>query len=218
MNRVYLFSFLPINISFHHPIRALIEIMVFRIFISMNAARNNQKHTSITGCLFSLYHNSTTAQNVGVNTTNPTERLDVNGNINVTGTIKANGIDGSANQVLMKNGSGNLAWGDLCEYKNAVTLFNASGTWNVPAGVTRIFIEVWGAGGGGNRFWRRRWWRVYRCTVYSNTRIGLTTPPLAPEVQKHNSDATPGGASTVQVGSPSISMTTARRWRRFMVE
>src|ERR1043165_6003098 len=92
------------------------------------------------------------AQNVGVGTTTPIERLDVNGNINVTGTIKANGIDGTANQVLMKNGSGNLAWGDLCDYKHAVSLFNATGTWNVPAGVTRIFIEVWGAGGGGNSF------------------------------------------------------------------
>jgi hypothetical protein len=90
-------------------------------------------------------------QNVGVNTTNPTERLDVNGNINVTGTIKANGTDGTANQVLMKNNSGVLAWGDMCEYKRLVAFTEAgSGNWTVPAGVTKIMVEVWGGGAGGS--------------------------------------------------------------------
>lgn len=87
------------------------------------------------------------AQNVGVGTAAPTEKLDVNGNINVVGTIKANGTDGLPNQVLMKNGSGALAWGDL-GYKNFAT-FLVSGNWTVPAGVTRIAVELWGAGGGG---------------------------------------------------------------------
>jgi hypothetical protein len=90
-----------------------------------------------------------TAQNTGVGTTTPTERLDVNGNINVTGTIKANGTDGTAGQVLMKNSSGILTWGDMCEYKNAITLTSVgSSTWTIPAGVTKIRIEVWGGGGG----------------------------------------------------------------------
>jgi hypothetical protein len=93
------------------------------------------------------------AQNVGVGTTTPVEKLDVNGNINVTGTIKANGVDGAANQVLMKNGSGALTWGDLCDYKN-YALFRATGTqsWVVPAGVTQIVVEAWGAGGGGSQY------------------------------------------------------------------
>lgn len=56
---------------------------------------------------------SVAAQNVGVGTSNPVEKLDVNGNINVTGTIKANGTDGTPNQVLMKNGSGNLTWSGM---------------------------------------------------------------------------------------------------------
>ena len=89
------------------------------------------------------------SQNVGIGNTSPTEKLDVTGNINVTGTIKANGIDGSANQVLMKNGSGVLAWGDMCEYKNAVTFTTlGAGTWTVPAGITKIRVELWGGGGG----------------------------------------------------------------------
>jgi hypothetical protein len=92
-------------------------------------------------------------QNVGVGTTTPAERLDVNGNINVTGTIKANGVDGNPNQVLMKNGSGALSWGDLCDYKN-YAIFREVGnlSWIVPAGVTEIVVEVWGPGGGGSQY------------------------------------------------------------------
>jgi hypothetical protein len=92
------------------------------------------------------------AQNVGINKTNPNESLDVNGNINVSGTIKANGTDGTANQILMKDNAGTMIWGDMCEYKNVAVLSNSSGTWTVPAGVTKIFTEVWGAGGGGNGY------------------------------------------------------------------
>lgn len=88
---------------------------------------------------------------MGIGTPTPTEKLDINGSINVTGTIKANGVDGTANQVLMKNSIGNLTWGDMCEYKNFVTLRSIAATsWTVPADVTKILVEVWGAGGGGN--------------------------------------------------------------------
>lgn len=91
------------------------------------------------------------AQNVGIGNPSPNEKLDVTGNINVTGTIKANGIDGTANQVLMKNSSGNLAWGDMSEYKNiSVYVTPGSGNWIVPAGITKVWVEVWGAGGGGS--------------------------------------------------------------------
>jgi hypothetical protein len=93
------------------------------------------------------------AQNVGVGTTTPVEKLDVNGNINITGTIKVNGTDGTANQVLMKNSLGVFQWGDMCGYKD-VAMFSGFGniTWTVPAGITRIFAEAWGAGGGGSSF------------------------------------------------------------------
>ncbi len=50
------------------------------------------------------------AQNVGIGNPAPAEKLDVTGNINVTGTIKANGVDGTAGQVLSKNNTNNLAW------------------------------------------------------------------------------------------------------------
>jgi hypothetical protein len=103
--------------------------------------------------LILLFSYGIAAQNVGIGTATPAEKLDVDGNINVTGTIKANGVDGTANQVLMKNSSGALSWGDLCDYKN-YALFRATGSqsWIVPAGVTQIVVEVWGPGGGGSQY------------------------------------------------------------------
>jgi hypothetical protein len=104
------------------------------------------------GCYFSL---SALAQNVGIGTTSPTESLDVTGNINVTGTIKANGVDGTANQVLMKSSNGALEWGNLSEYKNfklfEFTFVGATQSFTIPAGVTKIAVEIWGAGGGGSQ-------------------------------------------------------------------
>lgn len=93
------------------------------------------------------------AQNVGIGTTTPVEKLDISGNINLSGTIKTNGIDGLPNQVLMKNSSGNLVWGHLSEYKNFVTFTTVGyNTWIVPAGVTKILVEAWGGGGGASPY------------------------------------------------------------------
>jgi hypothetical protein len=88
------------------------------------------------------------AQNIGVGTTNPSEKLDVNGNLNIGGNLKVNGISGQSGQVLRTNSSGNTEWGDLSEYKNHVA-YTQNGTWVVPAGVTKLMIEAWGGGGGG---------------------------------------------------------------------
>lgn len=48
---------------------------------------------------------------VGIGTTVPSQKLDVNGNINLTGTIRVNGVAGTSNQSLMTGAGGNLAWG-----------------------------------------------------------------------------------------------------------
>jgi hypothetical protein len=91
---------------------------------------------------------------VGIGTDNPSEKLDITGNINLTGTIKANGVDGQPNEVLMKNSSGDLAWGNICDYKNFKQFeFAGAGmhyAWSIPAGVTKVMVEIWGGGGGGN--------------------------------------------------------------------
>ena len=90
------------------------------------------------------------AQNVGIGNTNPQHKLDVNGDVNVTGTIRANGTAGNAGQVLRTNNSGNLEWANACNYSNFVGFTAQNINWVVPAGVTKILVEAWGAGGGGN--------------------------------------------------------------------
>ena len=90
------------------------------------------------------------AQNVGIGVPIPTEKLDVNGNINLSGTIKTNGTAGQNGQGLVTNSTGNMVWADLCSYNNSITFSNlGSGTWIIPAGITRILAEVWAGGGGG---------------------------------------------------------------------
>jgi len=48
--------------------------------------------------------------NIGIGNKNPVNKLDVTGNINLTGTIKTNGITGQPNQILGTSSSGNLVW------------------------------------------------------------------------------------------------------------
>jgi len=90
--------------------------------------------------------------NIGIGTQTPAEKLDVNGSINVTETIKANGVAGQPGQVLSLNSNGNIVWNDFSEFKNHRTFTDYLSTinWTVPAGVTRIMIEGWGGGGGGS--------------------------------------------------------------------
>ena len=88
------------------------------------------------------------AQNVGIGNPTPAEKLDVTGNVNITGALKANGNAGTAGQVLMSTGTG-LSWGSTAGYKRCVMIQSGSGTWNVPAGVTEVMVELWGGGSGG---------------------------------------------------------------------
>lgn len=97
-------------------------------------------------CIF--FTTGSIAQNVGVGTPTPSEKLDVNGNLNVQGTIKMNSVSGANNQVLMTNGSGATVWADLSGYKNIVS-YTQTDNWTVPAGVTSVVVEMWGGGGGG---------------------------------------------------------------------
>lgn len=104
----------------------------------------------------------THAQNVGIGTTAPAEKLDVNGNVNIAGQLKLAGAAGTTSQVLMKNASNNPVWGDLSSYKN-IAVFNSSSassntpgeydksySWVVPTGVASIVVEGWSGGGGGS--------------------------------------------------------------------
>jgi hypothetical protein len=94
---------------------------------------------------------------VGIRNANPLEALDINGNINLNGTIKVNGNDGAAGQVLGKNGSGNLQWQTPAATAAAdeniavytATTPGAVQTFTVPADVTKLTMEAWGGGGTG---------------------------------------------------------------------
>ena len=88
-------------------------------------------------------------QNVGIGTTSPSERLDVNGNVNIAGTIKTAGVAGTPGQVLTSTGTG-LTWGSTQGYKHFRMVTTAT-TQNItlPADVTEVMVEVWGAGSAG---------------------------------------------------------------------
>lgn len=87
---------------------------------------------------------------MGINNLVPNYPLDVTGDINTTGSLRVNGSAGSGGQVLRSNGNGTMAWDDMYQYNSFVTLRSIAGaTWTVPTGVTKILVEVWGAGGGG---------------------------------------------------------------------
>ena len=117
------------------------------------------------------------AQNVGIGNPTPAEKLDVNGNVNITGALKVNGSAGSAGQVLTSTGNG-LSWGSVSGYKRCVMFQSSSGTWTVPPGVTEVMVELWGGGSGGT------------------TNCGGTSGGYARTVQT----VTPGSGITYSVG------------------
>lgn len=67
-------------------------------------------------------------------------------------TLTLPATQGAANTVLTNDGVGNLSWaatvGGGSGYTN-MQAFTASGSYTVPAGVTKVMVEVIGAGGGG---------------------------------------------------------------------
>lgn len=91
--------------------------------------------------------------NVGINNTNPTVTLDVIGTARVTGFSLPTGA--AAGSVLTSlDAAGNAAWqpaaaGGGGGLPTNFQVFDANGTFVVPAGVTRVMVEVWGGGGGG---------------------------------------------------------------------
>ncbi len=102
-------------------------------------------------CIACLIMMGLNAQNVGVGVTNPVERLDVAGNIRVAGEIRPNGAAGASGQVLTSNGAGVMSWANAGAFKNLLTFTDTTSTinWNVPAAVTKIWVEGWGGGGAG---------------------------------------------------------------------
>jgi hypothetical protein len=84
---------------------------------------------------------------VGIGTNSPSAKLEVVGSVKIT-----DGTQG-AGKVLTSDASGNASWqsssaggafSNMQVYATAGTF-----TFTIPAGITKILVEVWGAGGGG---------------------------------------------------------------------
>ncbi len=89
------------------------------------------------------------SQNVGIGTVAPVEKLDINGNVNISGVLKVKGNAGTPGQVLQVAADGNQNWLPLApNYKNRTEFF-LPGSFTVPAGVRELMIEAVGSGGGG---------------------------------------------------------------------
>lgn len=89
--------------------------------------------------------------NAGIGISFPSDKLAVNGDINFTGQLKTDGNAGQQGQILSADGAGGMEWTDAHRFQNFRDFFNPAATynWTVPAGVTEILVELWGAGGGG---------------------------------------------------------------------
>jgi hypothetical protein len=91
--------------------------------------------------------------NVGIGTSSAlNDKLTVAGDMNLTGKLKLNSDAGKAGNVLVLSQSGNPSWSSLNQGYKFSRVITATGaqTFNIPAGVTEILVEQWGAGGGGS--------------------------------------------------------------------
>lgn len=76
------------------------------------------------------------------------------GAITGSGTLAVD-VGSTAGKIVQLDGAGKLPALDASQLTSLpvpfgnMQVFNASGTFNVPAGVTKVFVQAWGAGGGG---------------------------------------------------------------------
>jgi hypothetical protein len=85
--------------------------------------------------------------NVGIGTTGtPSAKLEVNGSFKLTNGSQA------AGKVLTSDASGNASWQDGACMQHKVVFGTAisGATFTVPAGITKLFIEIWSGGGNGS--------------------------------------------------------------------
>jgi hypothetical protein len=96
--------------------------------------------------IFSFFYGTTYAQ-VGIGTTNPTETLDVVGNIKYSGALMPYGITGNTGQVLSSAGAGNPnVWGaDLGNITSVIRYETVNGVDINANTTTNIIVSIAGS-------------------------------------------------------------------------
>lgn len=148
---------------------------------------------------------------VGIRNLTPAFPLDVDGDINTTGSIRVNGISGTAGQVLTSNGLGGMSWSNGSQFNNfmvfrAIFPTSTNQTWVVPDNVTRLMVEIWAGGGGANSLGGGGGGGTYAKVIFIVT-PGQTVNVLVGQGgagASGGSNAADGGNSSVGVGSQSI--------------
>ncbi|NND64249.1 MAG: hypothetical protein HKN48_13755 [Flavobacteriaceae bacterium] len=80
---------------------------------------------------------------VGINTTSPTEMLDVDGNIKMSGAIMPNNAAGTSGQLLTSAGAGNApTWGANLSNVTDITRYGATGPTLSPNTVYSITVGI----------------------------------------------------------------------------
>jgi hypothetical protein len=90
----------------------------------------------------------TTAEPAGANCANGGTKIETGLDANTNGVLDASEVNASQTQYVC-NGAGS-AGGSGLPFSN-IQVYSTPGTftWTCPTGVTRIMVELWGAGGGG---------------------------------------------------------------------
>ncbi len=93
-----------------------------------------------------LYNSNT--GNVGIGNNSPVAKVDVAGNVKITDGTQATG------RVLTSDASGVATWQSpvAMGFKNLVVFSSGIKSWTVPTGVTKVMMEAWGGGGGGDHY------------------------------------------------------------------
>ncbi|MBI4376301.1 MAG: hypothetical protein HY549_07605, partial [Elusimicrobia bacterium] len=91
---------------------------------------------------------------VGIGTASPSAKLEVAGTAHITGQLRIEGGSPGAGKTLVSDATGLGSWQDppgAGSIPRGVVAFTAVGpfSFTVPPGVTRLLVEVYGAGGGG---------------------------------------------------------------------